>query len=1131
MVRVESPAGRGSGYVIAPRLVLTSAHATSAVQTAVTLFRVGAAATATGRVVWRGSPGGRDDAALVLVEDPAWQPPAGGVPRWGRLVTNRPGIACQTWGFPAWVQRPERAADTWQPSGTVNPGNRYIGDRYVMAVTGYPPATANQTSPWAGLSGAGLFCGDLLTGVVAVDPVGGRHGYLEAVPAYVLQHDPEFRRVLAEYGGGSMLLDPVEMRELTEDEPPVGRSVAGLLRARQQVVGFRGREHLLQELQAWGQGLGFAAWLLHGPAGQGKTRLAQELAGRFGEQRWAWLWLRGHVPADALAVLADAAVPLLVIVDYAETRAEQVVAALHACARHSGATPVRMLLLARTAGDWWQQLQATDPHTEALLDGAPAVPLPPLEPDSGGRVDAYRQALTHLSRALAGMPANGGFHWELIADRLAAAASDPGPVSALAVQMKALADLLDAAVPAPATAGEFHPVTVEDRLLRHERRYWRDSAVARGLWPALTESALLDAMAAAMMLGADNRDAADTLLRGLPALADQSRDRRNAVRAWITHLYPAADARPWGALQPDRLAERFVGTRLADTPELVDPLVATATAGQVEQLLTVYARAAHHAGGGRLGPQLTALCVRHRDQLAVPAIEIATQVEAPSPLIAALQCLTAAPETPLGLLNTMADRAPQSSHNLAEWAAELSQRLTDEHRRLTAHDPDTFLPDLATALNNLSVRLADVGRYEDGLAAIEEAVEVYRELAQARPDTFLPDLAMSMNNLSLRLRDLSRYEEGLAAIDGSVKVYLELARARPRTFLPNLASAMINLSVQLGDVGRYEDGLAAIEVAVEAWRELAQTRPDAFLPDLASTLHNLSIQLGDLGRREDGLAASEEAVEVFRKLAQARPDAFLPDLASALNNLSVRLGDVGRYEDGLAAIEEAVEVFRKLAQARPEALLPNLANAMNNLSVRLRDVGRYEEGLAASEEAVEVYRKLTQARPDTFLPNLASAMNNLSVQLGDLGRREDGLAASEETVEVCRKLAQARPDTFLPNLASALHNLSNRLAGLGRYEDGLAASEEAVEVFRKLTRARPDTFLPNLASALHNLSIGLAGLGRYEDGLAASEEAVTIRRGLAAKWPDAHKGELEKSVKIRDGLKGLGGEPDPLPEA
>jgi hypothetical protein len=108
------------------------------------------------RVVWRGTPGGRDDAALVLVDDPRWRASAGAV-RWGQTVTCRPGIPCETWGYPEFMLRAGQAPDTAHPSGTINPGDRYVSDRYVLNLTGYPPTAVSASSPWAGLSGAAVF--------------------------------------------------------------------------------------------------------------------------------------------------------------------------------------------------------------------------------------------------------------------------------------------------------------------------------------------------------------------------------------------------------------------------------------------------------------------------------------------------------------------------------------------------------------------------------------------------------------------------------------------------------------------------------------------------------------------------------------------------------------------------------------------------------------------------------------------------------------------------------------------------------------------------------------------------------------------------------------------------------------
>jgi hypothetical protein len=72
---------------------------------------------------------------------------------------------------------------------------------------------------------------------------------------------------------------------------------------------------------------------------------------------------------------------------------------------------------------------------------------------------------------------------------------------------------------------------------------------------------------------------------------------------------------------------------------------------------------------------------------------------------------------------------------------------------LAADRPDVFLPDLANALNSQSNVLADLGRREEALAAIEEAVQILGEPAADRPDVCLPDLAMALNSQSNRLAE------------------------------------------------------------------------------------------------------------------------------------------------------------------------------------------------------------------------------------------------------------------------------------------------------------------------------------------------------------------------------------------
>ena len=84
-----------------------------------------------------------------------------------------PASAARPGAWQASCSAPGQPADLLQPSGTINPGGRIVGDRYVMALRGYPPELRGDgRSPWSRLSGAALFCGDLLTGVITEDPAG-----------------------------------------------------------------------------------------------------------------------------------------------------------------------------------------------------------------------------------------------------------------------------------------------------------------------------------------------------------------------------------------------------------------------------------------------------------------------------------------------------------------------------------------------------------------------------------------------------------------------------------------------------------------------------------------------------------------------------------------------------------------------------------------------------------------------------------------------------------------------------------------------------------------------------------------------------------------------------------------------
>jgi hypothetical protein len=79
--------------------------------------------------------------------------------------------------------------------------------------------------------------------------------------------------------------------------------------------------------------------------------------------------------------------------------------------------------------------------------------------------------------------------------------------------------------------------------------------------------------------------------------------------------------------------------------------------------------------------------------------------------------------------------------------------------RLAAARPDAFTPDLAGSLMTYGVRLTELSRHHDALAADRVALALYRRLDAAHPDAFRNDLVNALRNLVIDLRDLSMDDE------------------------------------------------------------------------------------------------------------------------------------------------------------------------------------------------------------------------------------------------------------------------------------------------------------------------------------------------------------------------------------
>jgi hypothetical protein len=125
--------------------------------------------------------------------------------------------------------------------------------------------------------------------------------------------------------------------------------------------------------------------LVIGEGGSGKTRLARQLGQEVTEKYgWRSYWVvTAADEASAAAAARESEIPILLILDYAETRSG-ISKFLAEITEDGPPANIRVLLLARSAGEWWQQLitSATTILSETLAAVQP-IALGPLTGPSG----------------------------------------------------------------------------------------------------------------------------------------------------------------------------------------------------------------------------------------------------------------------------------------------------------------------------------------------------------------------------------------------------------------------------------------------------------------------------------------------------------------------------------------------------------------------------------------------------------------------------------------------------------------------------------------------------------------------------------------------------------------------------
>ncbi|GLW59525.1 hypothetical protein [Kitasatospora phosalacinea] len=913
-----------------------------------------------------------------------------------------------------------------------------------------------------------------------------------------------------------------------------------MLNARWEVVGFTGRTEELAALRAWcGSGPRLAVRWLHGPGGQGKTRLAARLARERAAEGWKVVTATegpGSVlpPPGSQDLRTDGAPGLLLLVDYADRwPLSHLTWLLSNALLHDPAVPARVLMIARDTGPWPAVRAALADH-RAGTSAQELAALGDGEDPAGRRAQMFTAARDGFAARYGTAPPG----------RLTAPPWLDGPEFGLtlAVHMAALV-AVDAHLTGRRSPTDAAGLTLY--LLDREHLHWArrhgdgtHRLAGRGTreppWttpPEVMNRVVFTAALTGPLPPPTGAQALDRLDLGLPAhrlLADHASCYPPADPARATVLEP---------LQPDRLAEDFAALTLpghrADYParEWAPGTVTALTDGPPHpgwsrRTLLLLAAAAErwpHVADGHLFPLL-----RERPELAVAA---------GSPVLSALAAL---PGAPFELLEAVEARLPPYERtDLAPGAADLARVLAD-HRLARTRDP----AQRAAVHARLANALVAAGRYRENLDALVTAVELYRPLAQADPRTFEQPLAFVLSNLANRLGRYGERWRSLPLAREAVDTGRRIGLMGPAGDGLGGAALLVNLASQLRGAGRTAEALEVEHEALEifwraSWIKSSEEEARAHLP---VCLVNLAMLLPPAYfRGEAVLAALEQAVALDRGLAADDPPRYGASLAYALTLLAGRL--VSHYQSAeaiaraapdspglhrpvaagwrqraVALAREAVDIDRRLVPDNPAVLRPQLADGLEVLHLALAAAGQPEEAAAALAESTALRARHAPPAAEAESARPAGPVRPPPPE----GHHRWMLAATRAGVTLYAYLASVDPETHRPGLAEALEYVT-AVPSFDR--DGIPDREAALPLWEDLVDADPPTYGPRYAHALAVLSslqrtAGLsAEAGRTEaerarvEALVAAAEEERQRRRLAPRLPWGTAEEIDAEAR------------------
>jgi CHAT domain-containing protein/tetratricopeptide (TPR) repeat protein len=395
-------------------------------------------------------------------------------------------------------------------------------------------------------------------------------------------------------------------------------------------------------------------------------------------------------------------------------------------------------------------------------------------------------------------------------------------------------------------------------------------------------------------------------------------------------------------------------------------------------------------------------------------------------------------------------------------------------------------PDVADDLDGVVRGLTLVERYDDALAASNEALRV-KQKELAATDVRIAR-TLELRGLLFQIR--GDYPNARIAIERALEIRESANPQHPET------AAAFSL---FGEQQRFEGDLARAKQFGEAALALGERTLRPEHPDLAVYLRRLARPVADLGELSAARALRERGLEIAEK-------AFGPNhplVAVQLNDLANILSQGGDYSTARGLYERALRIYER--RLGPDH--SGVTTEVYNLALVSHKLGDFSEARLQFNRAIATWERVVG--PEHVF--VARAVAALAEMLSEQALDAEAMVLYERALAIReRTLGKDHPD-----VAEVLTAMSTSAARLGQIDQAYELSLRALRI-----RDQPFAGDPrSVASTLVAHGTLQARLADYQGARSSYDRALLILRNMVG---PSHPAVAEVHVPMAEALFKLG---------